>query len=394
MILPNFQFYRTPQILFGPGQRSKLGSVARAFGKNALVISGARSLSESGEKEKLLAQIEQSGIEITEYQFSGEPSPEIVDDLVSKNLKREIDLVIAIGGGSVIDAGKAVSAMLTIGEKVTDYLEIVGTKTHPGTKIPFIAIPTTSGTGSEASANAVLSRTGTEGFKRSLRHPNFVPDVAIVDPELTIFCPPRITAACGLDALTQLLESYVSPKVSPFTDALVESALPLIRDNLLLAASGDGENIKVRSALAYASMVSGITLANAGLGVIHGIASAVGGFFPVPHGVICGTLLYSATKKNIEKLQSTDPESTALRKYARAGFFLSSSEESDTKSGLDLLYRELSALTSRLEIPPLSEYGITAADLDRIIRESGNKNNPVTLEDKEIGEILMERVVS
>jgi len=394
MILPNFQFYRTPQILFGPGQRSKLGSVARAFGKNALVISGARSLSESGEKEKLLAQIEQSGIEITEYQFSGEPSPEIVDDLVSKNLKREIDLVIAIGGGSVIDAGKAVSAMLTIGEKVTDYLEIVGTKTHPGTKIPFIAIPTTSGTGSEASANAVLSRTGTEGFKRSLRHPNFVPDVAIVDPELTIFCPPRITAACGLDALTQLLESYVSPKASPFTDALVESALPLIRDNLLLAASGDGENIKVRSALAYASMVSGITLANAGLGVIHGIASAVGGFFPVPHGVICGTLLYSATKKNIEKLQSTDPESTALRKYARAGFFLSSSEESDTKSGLDLLYRELSALTSRLEIPLLSEYGITTADLDRIIRESGNKNNPVTLEDKEIGEILMEGVVS
>lgn len=394
MILPNFQFYHTPQILFGPGQRSKLGPIARAFGKNALVISGARSLSESGEKEKLRAQLEKSGIMITEYQFSGEPSPEIIDDLVSGNLNREIDVVIAIGGGSVIDAGKAVSAMLTIGETVIDYLEVVGTKTHPGTKIPFIAIPTTSGTGSEASANAVLSRTGPDGFKRSLRHPNFVPDLAIVDPELTISCPPRITAACGLDALTQLLESYVSPEASPFTDALAESALPLIRDNLLSASSGDGENIKVRSALAYSSMVSGITLANAGLGVIHGLASAIGGFFPVPHGVICGALLYSATKKNIEKLQSTDPESTALKKYARAGFFLSGDTKSDAKSGLDLLCRELSALTSRLEIPLLSEYGITTADLGRIIRESGNKNNPVTLEDKEICEILMERVAS
>lgn len=394
MNVQNFQFYRTPRILFGPGQRKKTGGAAAAYGKNTLVINGAESLNSSGMKEEIWTLFEDSGLKFNEYQFSGEPSPEMIDEIVKENLNVKIDVVIGIGGGSVIDAGKAVSAMLTIGEPVEEFLEVAGTKNHPGSKVPFIAMPTTSGTGSEASANAVLSRTGPEGFKRSLRHPNFVPDLAIVDPELTISCPSKVTAACGLDALTQLIESYVSPKASPFTDALVESALPEIRGNLLKAAFEESENIEVRTSMSYSSLISGITLANAGLGVVHGIASAIGALSPIPHGVVCGTLLKAATEKTIEKLQSLEPSSEALRKYARAGFLLNDVSFSDTETGLQLLIRKLEEYTEHLGVPLLSEYGIKAADLDTIIRNSRNKDNPVKLDAAEMREIIRERIAA
>ena len=192
---------------------------------------------------------------------------------------RGIDVVLSTGGGSVIDAGKAVSAMLRVEGSVAEYLEDVGTRKHPGTKVPFVAVPTTAGTGCEATRNAVLSRVGPDGFKKSLRHDNFLPDAAVVDPVLTLSCPPDITAACGLDALTQLLESFVSTKASVLTDVLALSGLEHIGNSLVPACTNSGQDIDMRANLSYAALMSGITLTSAGLGTVHGFASSIGGLF-------------------------------------------------------------------------------------------------------------------
>lgn len=381
-----FKLHRIPQIFFGPGQIKQLPSMVISFGSPVIIIHSAHSLSDNF-RQFIGIEFNRSGIELIEYLISGEPSPECIDSIVNQCRDKKIKAVIAIGGGSVIDAGKAVSAMLPLQDSIRNYLEIIGTKKHPGSKIPFIALPTTAGTGSEASANAVLSEIGVSGFKRSLRHENFVPDFAIIDPELTLSCPDNITAACGMDALTQLLESYVSPKSSIFSDSLIEKTLPLIKDNLISVSSSGRNDLKARSVMAYAAMISGISLANAGLGIVHGLASAIGGLFPIPHGVICGTLLVSATKLNINKLRSIKPSSIALEKYSHAGFLLSG-KNNDSNLGCDLLINQLEYYSEKLCIPKLSDYGIRENDIDRIIKESSNKNNPIELDDKEIESLI------
>lgn len=342
-------------------------------------------------RQEFSEKLQEAGIELFECIISGEPSPDYVDSIVNKYGDAEIKSVIAIGGGSVIDAGKAISAMLPLNESVKNFLEVIGDKKHPGVKVPFFALPTTAGTGAEASANAVLSSPGEKGFKRSIRHENLVPDYAIVDPQLMLDCPDNVTASCGMDALTQLLESYVSPKASVFTDSLIEKALPLIGNNLLKAAGPSRSDINVRTAMAYAALISGITLANAGLGVVHGIAPAIGGLFPVPHGVICGTLLAEATSMNIKKLSESEPSSDALKKYSRAGFLLSG-KEGHGRQGCELLIELLITYTQKLAIPKLSDYGISRDDLERILRDSGNKNNPVELSSEEMSKIIMARI--
>lgn len=385
-----FQFYRTPRILFGEGQRNRLNSLIIPLGSPVLLIHSTHSLPEEYKRE-LSEKLDKAGIEIHECLSSGEPSPEFIDQIVNKYRENNIKAVIAIGGGSVIDAGKAISAMIPIQDSVLNYLEVVGNKNHPGIKIPFFAIPTTAGTGAEASSNAVLSSTGSNGFKRSIRHENFVPDYAIVDPQLMLSCPDSVTAACGMDALTQLLESYVSPKASQFTDSLIEKAFPLVGKNLL-AASGSGKNdLEVRTAMAYAALISGITLANAGLGIVHGLASAIGGLSPVPHGVICGTLLEVATRVNIKKLKVFQPSSEALKKYCRAGFLLKGRTD-DTDGGCDLLIEQLNTFTKQSGMPYLSDFGITRNDVERIIMDSGNKNNPVKLDADDMRHLLLERI--
>ncbi|MBF0458211.1 MAG: iron-containing alcohol dehydrogenase [Nitrospirae bacterium] len=384
-----FNFTKTPSIYFGAGVFSILPKVISRLGTTVLIVTGGSSLKKTGRLDTLLNSLGKDGIKCYLCQITREPSPEMVDAAVSEFGGCGIDAVVGIGGGSVIDGAKAISAMLPLGESVLKYLEGVGDPAaHSGRKIPFAAVPTTSGTGSEATKNAVLSRVGPEGFKKSLRHDNFVPDIALIDPELTLSCPPDVAAACAMDAFTQLMESYVSVKASPMTDSLAIGALRLAIENMEAACMTGEANIHAKSAMAYASAMSGITLANAGLGVVHGLASSVGGRFDIPHGVICGTMAGAATRANIAALRAAG--SAAIEKYAAIGSLITGEKAIDP--ALDALTEKLYSWTEQLKMRRLCAYGIKLEDLDRLAAETSNKESHVRLSKEEIRSILFERL--
>ncbi len=381
MMIKAFDFYRTPRLVFGPGRAKELGQIVASYGSEVLVVTGSDSLDRTGNWRICAEAFKQASIRFHRHSFSGEPSPDVVDHAVERFASLPLDAVVAVGGGSVIDCAKAIAAMLPLAEPVTPYLEGVGTKTHPGKTLPFIAVPTTAGTGSEATRNAVISKVGRKGFKKSLRHDTFTPVCAIVDPELTLTCPPQVTAACGMDAFTQLLESYVSPQASPVTDALALSGIKRIASDLVPASTDRGDQVECRSSLAYAAFLSGVTLANAGLGIIHGLAAPLGGLVPVPHGIACATLVGEACRMNIKRIQEhRSPDDIMLIKYARAGRVLSGTADADTLTACDLLVRKLDEWSQQLSIPRLGHYGVSESDLDALAAQAGQKNNPVQLE--------------
>jgi alcohol dehydrogenase class IV len=393
LFIKAFDFYRTPRLVFGPGRVKDLGQIAAAYGAKVLVVTGLDSLDRTGHWEKCQESLKKASLQVRRYRFSGEPSPETVDRAVKEFAPLPVEAVVAIGGGSVIDCAKAIAAMLRLGESVRDYLEGVGDKTHPGKTLPFIAVPTTAGTGSEATKNAVLSSVGRQGFKKSLRHENFTPVCAIVDPELTLPCPPQVTAACGMDAFTQLLESYVSPQASPATDALALSGMERMASALIPVSTGQGGDIELRASLAYAAFLSGVTLANAGLGIIHGLASPVGGLVPIPHGVVCATLLAEACRMNILRLQELrGPNDAMLIKYGNIGRMLGGADNQELITSCDLLLNTLDQWTEKLSIPRLGQYGVSDLDLDALAAQAGQKNNPIQLELVDIKAILRARL--
>lgn len=395
MVISPFTFASLPHILFGCGKVSLLAEKVAGYGKTALLLTGGKSFVQSEQWERLRRELEERAVQVFHHSCVREPSPDLVDQLVTELCGEGIEVVVAIGGGSVIDTGKAVSAMLLEGGPVFPYLEGVGTgKVHSGRKVPFIAVPTTGGTGSEATKNAVLGRTGPEGFKRSLRHDHFIPDMALVDPELTTACPAHITAACGLDALTQLFESFVSTGASPMTDALALEGLTCFAGDTLRRCIENPGDLSTRSKMSLAALLSGITLANAGLGVVHGLASAIGGLFDIPHGVVCGTLLAEATRMNIHKLASLKGwDCPELEKHARAGAAFHG-HEADASIHLQCqgLLNRLDLWTTDLALPRLGVFGISAADIPHILSQTGLKNNPVKLTADEIGEIIQHRL--
>jgi alcohol dehydrogenase class IV len=303
---------------------------------------------------------------------------------------KKIDLVIAVGGGSVLDAAKAISAMIPQKESVTAYLEgLYHSKKHNGIKVPMIAIPTTSGTGSEATQNAVLSQVGPQGYKKSLRHANFVPDLAVIDPALMISCPRDVTAYSGLDALSQLMESYLSTHSSILTDTLALSAIKHFGGAFMPVCTSESKNIALRGAMAYAALMSGIVLANAGLGIVHGFASPIGGFFPIRHGVVCGRLLAEATRMNIQCLVTEHGgDHHYLKKYARVANLLAPCDEDNHLEACKILVETLEQWTETLQVPHLSAYGIAEADFNRIIAATSMKNNPVNLTKDQMKTIL------
>jgi alcohol dehydrogenase class IV len=254
-------------------------------------------------------------------------------------------------------------------------------------KVPFIAVPTTAGTGSESTKNAVISEIGQNGYKKSLRHNNFVPNVAIVDPQLTLSCPREITAASGMDAFTQLLESYVSTAANPITDSLALVGLKCIASSLHNAFD-DGQNIVARTDMALAAYLSGITLANAGLGVVHGFASSIGGYHEISHGVICSTLMAPANKITVRKLRLAGEGQWALRKYAIAGKIFARHENKEDNFYIEFILDLMGSWIKEMNIPTLSHCGLTSDNFDVIVNSTDNKNNPCPLSDEEMMEVL------
>ena len=390
MVKP-FEFARVPRIYFKNGLISYLPDLVRLYGNKIALVTGKNSFIRSKSAEKLFYDFDRAGITYHIIPIPGEPSPGIIDQAVKRFNNEDIKLVVAIGGGSVLDAGKAISAMMFKSESVMEYLEGVGTKEHPGTKIPFIAIPTTSGTGSEATKNAVISQIGKNGFKKSLRHDNFVPDIAVIDPELTLNCPNEITAASGMDCFTQLTESYLSDKSGVYTDALAFEGLKAVKDSLLKSYT-NGNDIEARAGMSFAALTSGLCLANAGLGVVHGFASSIGGMYNIPHGVLCGTLMASANAINIRKLRKTPGNGIALIKYADLGKLFLDKEQGSDEFYLDGLIEYLHKLTFNLQLPGLKKYGLKDKDIGLICSNTENKNNPVRLTQEDLIEILHNRL--
>lgn len=392
-----FSISRLPRIVFGRGTLSEVPALAAKYGKRVLLVTGKQSFFGTERWETFIQVLASKQITWRHLTVSGEPSPQLVDDAVALFRPEGIQAVIAIGGGSVLDAAKAVAGLLPHGNSVMDHLEGVGKNIpYSGPSTPFIAVPTTAGTGSEATKNSVLSVQGRGGFKKSFRDECLIPEYAVVDPDLLSTCSRELLAADGMDAFTQLLESYVSVKANPFVDALAWSGMTAVKAGLFAAWEGTeptaGEG---RAAMAYASLLSGITLAQAGLGSVHGLASPLGAFFPIPHGVVCGTLVAAATEINIKAMLARDPGNKSLSKYAQVGRLLSGNDELSDESAYKQLIALLNDWSERLQLPRLSRYGIGADDLPHIVansRGSSMLTNPVVLTDGEITEILSERL--
>lgn len=393
--MSEFSISRLPRVEFGSGALAKLPAIARRYGAHALLVTGAGSLKSSPFWAGVTAGLRAQGMSWLHLAIPGEPSPQMVDEAVRALRTEPVDVVIGIGGGSALDAAKAIAGLLKPGNSVMDHLEGVGPELpYCGPATPFIAVPSTAGTGSEATKNAVLSMQGMDGFKKSFRDEKLVAEYALVDPDLLATCPPSVIAANGMDALTQLLESYVSSRAAPLTDSLAWGGMKAARDGLLALYASAG-NAEARLQMAYAALASGITLAQVGLGSVHGLAAPLGAFFPIPHGVACGTLVATATRINIENLRTREPAHPALEKYALVGRLLSKQGHLDQTAAHTALIETLEAWTRELKLPRLSHYGVTPADIPRIVansRGSSMKTNPVLLEDSEIAAILIARI--
>ncbi|MBE3086714.1 MAG: iron-containing alcohol dehydrogenase [Bacteroidetes bacterium] len=390
MVKP-FQFAKVPKILFRNGMIADLPGIIKPYGKKIVLVTGKNSFIKSRNAGILFHEFGKADIGYHIITVTGEPSPDIIDLAVKNFNNEDINLVIGIGGGSVLDAGKAISAMMYKPESVMEFLEGVGNKDHPGTKIPYIAIPTTSGTGSEATKNAVISQIGENGFKRSLRHDNLVPDIALVDPELTLNCPPDITAASGMDCFTQLIEAYLSDKSNKYTDALAIEGFKSIKSSLKRSYT-NGEDIEARAGMSFAALISGICLANAGLGVVHGFASSIGGMYNIPHGLVCGTLMAISNEVNVRELRKKSNNITALKKYAFLGeLFLDEKGKTD-KYYMDGFIRFLHDLTQELKLPGLRTCGLQEKDVELVCKKTEIKNNPIKLAVEDLIEIVLKRL--
>jgi alcohol dehydrogenase len=395
-MIPPFSIARLPRIEFGTGTLRKLPDLASAYGKRLLLVTGQSSFGTSPGGAWLSETFRARGFAWEQVRVAGEPSPQFVDAVVTQYRGERFDAVIGIGGGSALDAAKAIAGLLRPGNSVMDHLEGVGPELpYRGPATPFIAVPTTAGTGSEATKNAVLSTHGAAGFKKSFRDDRLVAEWAIVDPDLLAGCPPALIAADGMDAVTQLLESFVSARANPFTDALARSGIAAAKDGLLVwYASGDAA-APARERMAYASLLSGICLAQTGLGSVHGLAAPLGAFFPIPHGVACGTTVAAATRVNIASLLSREPGNAALAKYAEIGKCLAGRADLDDAGARDALLAVLEDWQRALDLPMLSHYGVRSDDVPRIVaasRGSSMKTNPIVLTDAAIAAIVTARL--
>ena len=397
MHLATFSLGRLPRVEFGAGTFSKVPDIVAGYGSRVLLVTGARSFPHMPQWDDLIAAFRARDLAWHHVTVAGEPSPQLVDDVVSRHAGSAVDVVLGVGGGSALDAAKAIAGLLRVQRSVMDYLEGVGPElSYEGPAVPLVTVPTTAGTGSEATRNAVLSTAGRAGFKKSFRDEQLVPEYAVVDPDLLASCPPGVIAANGMDALTQLLESLVSLRASAVTDALAVNGLVAVRDGLLPWYRNTAEDMAAaRACMAYAALLSGITLAHCGLGSVHGLASPLGAYYPIPHGVVCGTLVATCTAVNIRALQERAADSVALDKYAEAATILCGRTFPDRDTARRTLVELLAEWTGLLDLPRLGGFGLDESGLDHVVahsRGSSMKTNPVVLTDAEIRTCLQQRL--
>jgi alcohol dehydrogenase class IV len=378
-----FEFATATRVIFGPGVLREVGPLARRFAPRALVVAGANPR----RAEPLLSLLREHEVAAITFPVPGEPEIETVQQGVALAKQENCGVVISFGGGSALDAGKAIAAMLSNTGELLDYLEVIGRgKALAEPSAPFIAIPTTAGTGSEVTRNAVLASRA-QGVKVSLRSPFMLPRVAVVDPELTYDLPPAVTASTGLDALTQLIEPYVCSRANPMTDALcVEGIRRAARS--LRAAFADGRNAAARTDMAVASLFGGLALANAGLGAAHGFAGPIGGQFPAPHGAVCAALLPQVMEANLRALRQRQPAAETLRRYEEVARLLTGSATTTAEPGVEWVRK----LVADLGIPSLGHYGLKPEHMAELVEKasqaSSMKANPIVLTRDELAGIL------
>lgn len=379
----HFEFATAQRILFGPGRLSEIGSIAAGMGSRCLVLTGRHPQRAHG----LLDQLWQHNLSCTRFVVPKEPTVALTAQAVDCARQAQCDLVVALGGGSVIDLGKAVAALLTNAGDLHLYLEVVGEgRPIEHAPVPLIAIPTTAGTGAEVTRNAVLS-VPEHRRKVSMRHALMLPSLALIDPDLTYSMPPEVTASTGLDALTQLIEPFVSCQANPMTDSFCYAGLKRAA-RALRRAYHDGQDKEAREDMALASLMGGLALANAKLGAVHGFAGPLGGEFHAAHGAVCGSLLPFAVEANVKALSSRAPASPELRRFHELGLLLTGKAEAQAEAAVEWLHE----LREDLGTPGLKTFGISqhhlAAIADKAKNSSSMKGNPLELSSAELISIL------
>ncbi len=378
---PSFEFATAGRVVFGPGRALELPALVDGWGERAVVFTGSRP-----DRHRELAT--SLPMDVAVLPVVGEPTVESARDAVGAAREHGADVVIAVGGGSVIDLGKAVAMLLGNGGDPLDYLEVIGRgRPIDRPSRPFAALPTTAGTGAEVTANAVLA-SAEHGRKASLRARSMLPSLALVDPLLTVDCPPAVTASSGLDALTQCLEPLVSRNANPVTDALAAAGLRHAAAGLR-AAYADGRDVTARTEMALCSLLGGLSLANAKLGAVHGFAGVIGGLVPVAHGAICAALLAPVTEANVRALRERDPDNQALAGYRRAATLLTGRPDATVEDGVGWIAETV----RRLGIGGLAAAGLDPGLVDEVVAKTGSssstKGNPIELAPAELHRALV-----
>ncbi len=370
-----FAFSTAARLIFGVGTARQIAVEAARLGRHALLVTG----SAPGRLEKLRQDLAARDVACTVFPVAHEPDLEAVSAGARLARAEICDVVIGVGGGSVMDAAKAIAALITNQRPILDYLEVIG-QARPLSRepAPCIAVPTTAGTGSEVTRNAVI-RSPEHRVKVSMRSPGMLPELALVDPELTLSLPPDLTAATGFDALTQLIEAFVSNKANPLTDGLCREGLARCA-RALKTVYHQGNNLAARTDMAIASLFSGLALANAGLGAVHGIAGPLGGMLAAPHGAVCARLLPAVTAANIAALEKTSSESTGLERYRETARLLTGDRQAGPRDSIVWL----NAAVRELHIPALIRWGLKFTEktelVENALRASSMRGNPVLLE--------------
>lgn len=378
-----FDFFTGTAIRFGPGRASEAAAAAAAFGTNVLAVLGGHP----GRHAGLIDGLRSAGLSVRVFQSASEPTVDDIRRAAAAARESECGAVLAAGGGSVLDTGKAVAAMMTNPGDPLDYLEVIGGgKPLSNPSLPYIAIPTTAGTGTEVTQNAVIASPG-NGVKVSLRSPLMFPAVAIVDPLMTLSCPAEVTAASGLDALSQLIEPFTCSRPNGLVDALCRDAISRVRKSLRRAFE-DGNDRAAREDMSFAALCSGLALSRAGLGAVHGIAAPLGGMTPAPHGSACGKLLPEVMDANIRLLRKGKGHPGALDRFAEIARILTADPDASPEAGAEWVR----GLTETLRIPGLSRFGLTAeafpAIAEKALKASSMKGNPVSMGAEDIIRIL------